>query len=364
MAGSAPESRTRRRCRSTPRRPASSSAPRVHVARAGARKNGGQAIGYLGVRLRAVRDADRQARIPRRRCHRHDRVGGEQGARLERVAAETSRRHPQAVAAVPREGSEARLDSAAAVRLEIDEDRPHLTSTHVRRRAQSRRTNAVNSLDATGCRGPSPQSRSRWLSPRSPSRICVHVPQAGAMVRFTVAAPFGVIRDDGPAFAVSPDGQTIAFRANGAGGVGRLFTRRLDQPDAQPVAGTDNAGLPFWSPDSRSLGFSKEGGLYRTELDGSAPRRLCDEPGTGGRQPGFLVVRHLGRERRHRLRVHRRGAVSGARHRRHAGGGDFARRGEQRGPACVAVVSAGWPPCTLPWPRRRADQGRDLGRLD
>ena len=99
------------------------------------------------------------------------------------------------------------------------------------------------------------------------------------MVRFRVAAPFGAIRDAGPAFAVSPDGQTIAFRANGAGGVGRLFTRRLDQPDAQPVAGTDNAGLPFWSPDSRSLGFSKDGGFYRTELDGSEPRRLCDEPG-------------------------------------------------------------------------------------
>ena len=40
---------------------------------------------------------------------------------------------------------------------------------------------------------------------------------------------------------------------------------------------------PFWAPDSRSLGFAKEGGLYRVALDGSAPRRLCDVPGSSFR---------------------------------------------------------------------------------
>jgi hypothetical protein len=117
-------------------------------------------------------------------------------------------------------------------------------------------------------------------------------------VRFAVAAPFGAIRDAGPAFAVAPDGRTIAFRANGAGGAGRLFTRRLDQPDAQPVAGTDNAGLPFWPPDSRSIGFSKDGGFYRTELDGSAAPR-CWPNGSN-----FMADRTV-RPRRRRARAPR-----------------------------------------------------------
>lgn len=111
-----------------------------------------------------------------------------------------------------------------------------------------------------------------------------HQPELGAMVRFAVAPPVGATRPGGPGgpFAVSPDGQTIAFRATGEAGVGRIFTRRLDQADAQPVAGTDNATLPFWSPDSRSLGFFKEGVLFRIDLDGNAPRRLCEVPGGVG----------------------------------------------------------------------------------
>ena len=107
--------------------------------------------------------------------------------------------------------------------------------------------------------------------------------QAGAMVRFTVAPPFGATRRAQQTFAMSPDGQTLAFQAVASGGVRHIFTRRLDQAEAQLVAGTDGANAPFWSPDSRSLGFSKEGALYRTDLDGSAPRRLCDMPGEAGR---------------------------------------------------------------------------------
>jgi Tol biopolymer transport system component len=107
-------------------------------------------------------------------------------------------------------------------------------------------------------------------------------PKAAEQVRFSVAPPVGATRRvDGP-FAVSPDGRTMAFLAVVPGNVRRLFTRRIDEGEAKPVAGTDNARAVFWSPDSRSLGFITEGGLYRTELDGAAPRRLCDvQPGEG-----------------------------------------------------------------------------------
>ena len=99
------------------------------------------------------------------------------------------------------------------------------------------------------------------------------------LVRFGVPAPFGFTRPAGLSFTLSPDGQAIAFAAVGAGGVTRIFTRRLDQPDAVAAAGSENASQPFWSPDGRSLGFSKEDALYRTDLDGTPPRRLSAIPG-------------------------------------------------------------------------------------
>ena len=110
--------------------------------------------------------------------------------------------------------------------------------------------------------------------------------QANTLVRFSVAAAGGAIRAARSAagmFSVAADGQTLAFTARGADGVSRIFVRRLDAPEAQLVAGTDLAIGPFWAPDGRSLGFAKEGGLYRVALDGSAPRRLCDVPGSGFR---------------------------------------------------------------------------------
>ena len=109
-------------------------------------------------------------------------------------------------------------------------------------------------------------------------------PPADTPVRFSVPASAGARRVAGAmagSFSVAPDGQTLAFGATGADGVSRLFVRRLDATMAQPVPGTDGATAPFWAPDSRSLGFAKEGGLYRVALDGNAPRRLCDVPGSG-----------------------------------------------------------------------------------
>jgi len=54
-------------------------------------------------------------------------------------------------------------------------------------------------------------------------------------------------------FALSPDGHQIASVAAGDG-VSRLWLRSLATTTAQPLAGTEGATYPFWSPDSRSLG--------------------------------------------------------------------------------------------------------------
>jgi Tol biopolymer transport system component len=84
--------------------------------------------------------------------------------------------------------------------------------------------------------------------------------------------------------AVSPDGTRIAFTASTVEPPVRtqLWVRRLDSLSAQPLAGTDNAMGPFWSPDSRALGFFADGKLKRIDASGGPPLALCDvTPGVG-----------------------------------------------------------------------------------
>jgi serine/threonine protein kinase len=87
----------------------------------------------------------------------------------------------------------------------------------------------------------------------------------------------------GSPLAVSPDGRRIAFTAESADGTRRLWVRSFDAASAQPLPGTEGAMRPFWSPDSRSVGFFADGKLKRIEASGGSPQTLCDAPsGRGG----------------------------------------------------------------------------------
>ncbi len=76
-------------------------------------------------------------------------------------------------------------------------------------------------------------------------------------------------------FALSPDGQSIVYSASG-NGPQRLWLRRFDKMEAQPLAGTEGAVSPFWSPDNRSIGFFASNRVFRLDLDGGPPRALAD----------------------------------------------------------------------------------------
>jgi Tol biopolymer transport system component len=83
--------------------------------------------------------------------------------------------------------------------------------------------------------------------------------------------------------AVSPDGRRLAFVAMNPEGKNLLFVRPLDAIAAQPLTGTEGASYPFWSPDSRYLGFFAEGSLKKVEASGGPAQTLCDAPdGRGG----------------------------------------------------------------------------------
>ncbi|HEV2297591.1 MAG TPA: protein kinase [Candidatus Acidoferrales bacterium] len=83
-------------------------------------------------------------------------------------------------------------------------------------------------------------------------------------------------------FAVSPDGLRLAYVASMPDGKSVLWVRSLDSLQAQPLAGTDGAVLPFWSPDSHYIGFFADGKLKKIEAYGGPPLTLCDAPGGRG----------------------------------------------------------------------------------
>jgi Tol biopolymer transport system component len=83
-------------------------------------------------------------------------------------------------------------------------------------------------------------------------------------------------------FAISPDGRYAAIIATGGRG-GQMWVRPLDSLQAQALAGTEGADYPFWSPDSRYIGFFARGKLKKTSVVGGPAQTLCDAPvGRGG----------------------------------------------------------------------------------
>ena len=82
-------------------------------------------------------------------------------------------------------------------------------------------------------------------------------------------------------FAISPDGQALAFSATEKRSTA-LYLRRLNTLDAQRIDGTEGAEAPFWSPDGKWVGFTGRGKLWKTRADrADAPIALCDV-GIGG----------------------------------------------------------------------------------
>jgi len=65
-------------------------------------------------------------------------------------------------------------------------------------------------------------------------------------------------------------------------GIPKLWIRRLDSPAARDLPGTEGAQLPFWSPDSRSLGFFANGKLKRVNIAGGPVISLADAPSNRG----------------------------------------------------------------------------------
>jgi Tol biopolymer transport system component len=95
----------------------------------------------------------------------------------------------------------------------------------------------------------------------------------------SVSLPRGVVPEPiletpGPV-AVSPDNRALAFCARSGEGRTILWVRDLDEAAARPLAGTEGARRPFWSPDGRSIGFFTGAAMKRIPASGGSTTTLA-----------------------------------------------------------------------------------------
>ena len=83
--------------------------------------------------------------------------------------------------------------------------------------------------------------------------------------------------DDPFSFAISPDGEKVAVVVMGDGRL-QLWLRHLQSGSAQLLKGTDGAQYPFWSPDSRQVGFGASGQLKRIDLESGNVQKVANAP--------------------------------------------------------------------------------------
>ena len=116
---------------------------------------------------------------------------------------------------------------------------------------------------------------------------------AERVVRATIALPAKAAVQS---FVLSPNGRYLILAAR-VDGTQRLWLRPLDSLDPQPLPGTEEAQYPFWSPDSRYIGFFAQGKMKKIAVSGGPVQSLCDVPdGRGGtwNREGVIVFAPAG----------------------------------------------------------------------
>jgi eukaryotic-like serine/threonine-protein kinase len=235
-----------------------------------ARADGRQAHGYLGLRLRAVRDAQRTPRVRRQT--------------ISDTLAQVLEREPDwslLPAGMPpalrilvqhslRRDPERRLHDIADARIELEEmdasagEPPQQASDKPGRVSRERLAWTVASalgavavvalfLYFRGAAGPAGRIEFPIVRPESWSTISGGTPA--------------------PNFDVSPDGRYVVVAASSKG-VSMLWMRETDNPAWRVLSGTEGAGGFFWSPDSRSTAFFTGQTLKQVDLSGGVPVTL------------------------------------------------------------------------------------------
>jgi serine/threonine protein kinase len=161
-------------------------------------------------------------------------------------------------------------------------------------RWQSARDVALQLRDVSAMDGGPPPARPRYVRTAVSAALLVlaatgltlllskRTPVDIEPVVFSVAPPGRSAFPSHPGetgFSVSPDGRNLAFVAPNDSGQDVLWVRPMPSLSARPLPGTEGAAGPFWSPDSRWIGFFAGGRLEKIEAAGGVSLRICEAPG-------------------------------------------------------------------------------------
>ena len=103
----------------------------------------------------------------------------------------------------------------------------------------------------------------------------------GGTILFTQSAPEGATLASGG--ILSPDSRYMVFVARDQEAAqARLYLKQMDSPELRPVAGTEGASHPFWSPASDMIGFFANGELKTVDLRGDIPKAIATVPVSAG----------------------------------------------------------------------------------
>ena len=271
----------------------------LHEPRAGEGPPRRQAHGHLGVRLRAVRDADRpRPRFPARPCR----------TRLSR-SSNASRTWTVLPAATPppirrllrrclEKDRTRRLADMADARLDIDDalsgseiDAPVALSIS-RTRERLTWTSSLLLVGTTAAAIVAWATRPVPVPLETTRTILSVAPTGETSGANALEQRVGGARPTRTAVALSPDGKTLVFDAIW-GGRQQLYARAMDQLSATPISGTSGGSSPFFSPDGQWVGFGADGELRKVPLSGGPAVTLCKAVGA--------LRGELGRRRHHRV---------------------------------------------------------------
>jgi Tol biopolymer transport system component len=174
--------------------------------------------------------------------------------------------------------SKRRLSAIGDARLELDEREPTAAAASASAGARAQRRSIFSWVwpAAAGVVLTGAAAAAVW--PSAPASTIAGV------ARLSILPPPGeLVYPDSTGVAISPDGTMVAFVV---GSVARseteLWVRSLGSMSARRFEGTESATLPFWSPDSRRIGFFTNSKLKVVAASGGRAETLCDAPGGRG----------------------------------------------------------------------------------
>jgi Tol biopolymer transport system component len=106
-------------------------------------------------------------------------------------------------------------------------------------------------------------------------------PEPAQLLHAMIAPPEGMefdLRGVAPGTAaISPSGTMVVFAARNDEGTSRLYLRHLDKGESVALSGTEGAAYPFWSPDSKYIGYAdmRSSKLRKVAVAGGPPVTLC-----------------------------------------------------------------------------------------